>query len=126
MRISDWSSDVCSSDLCRYGRLRPSKQSIRGQRSQTSKEATMLDATQRAVRPYRQGDVLLVPCTDIPTRAFEEAAENGRVVLARGERTGHAHTMPADRVRYFREDGTGNGFIRVAGPPPVDLRQARK
>src|SRR3546814_20027712 len=86
----------------------------------------MRDATQRAVRPYRQGDVLLVPCTDIPTRAFEEAAEIGRVVLARGERTGHAHTMPADRVRYFREDGTGNGFIRVAGPPPAHLPRSEE
>jgi len=81
----------------------------------------MLDTTQRVLQPYRQGDVLLVPCADIPAGAVEEAAEHGRVVLARGERTGHAHTMAADRVCYFREDGTGRGFIRVAGPAPVDL-----
>ena len=81
----------------------------------------MLDTIQRFLRPYRQGDVLLVPCAEIPTGAFEEAAENGRVVLARGEQTGHAHTMAADRVCYFREDGTGSGFIRVSGTAPVDL-----
>lgn len=82
----------------------------------------MLETKQQVLRPYRQGDVLLVPCGDIPARALAEAAENGRVVLARGERTGHAHTMAADRVCYFREDGSGGGaFIRVAGPAPVAL-----
>ena len=82
----------------------------------------MLDMRQRNPRPYRQGDVLLVPCDTIPTGTHEEASENGRVVLARGERTGHAHTMTAERVSYFREDGSGNGgFIRVTGPGPVAL-----
>lgn len=83
----------------------------------------MLETRQRDLRPYRQGDVLLVPCAEIPAGAHEEAPENGRVVLARGERTGHAHTMAADRVCYFREDGSGSGggFLRVAGPAPVDL-----
>lgn len=81
----------------------------------------MFDTTQRVLRPYRQDDVLLVPCAELPTGALEEAAESGRVVLARGQRTGHAHTMAADRVCYFREDGTGSGFIHVAGPAPVDL-----
>jgi len=78
---------------------------------------------QQILRTYRQGDVLLVPCAEIPADAYEEAAENGRVVLARGERTGHAHTMAADRVCFFREDGSGSGggFIKVAGPAPVDL-----
>lgn len=78
---------------------------------------------QRILRTYRQGDVLLVPRAKIPADAYEEAAENGRVVLARGERTGHAHTMAADRVCFFREDGSGGGggFIKVAGPAPVEL-----
>ena len=73
-------------------------------------------------RPYRQGDVLLVPCNDIPSRARREPPEGGRVVLARGESTGHSHTMAADRVTYFREDGSGSGgYIRVEGNVPVDL-----
>lgn len=82
----------------------------------------MLEMKQRAFQSYRQGDVLLVPCTEIPAGACEEAAENGRVVLARGEQTGHAHAMSSARVRYFREDGSGSGFIRVAGSAPVELR----
>lgn len=64
---------------------------------------------------YRQGDILLVPCEEIPVGLPVEPAEQERVVLARGETTGHAHTMPADRVSYFREDGTGRGYIRVHG-----------
>lgn len=71
---------------------------------------------------FRQGDVLLVPCASIPGRARREPPESGRVVLARGETTGHSHTMAADRVTYFREDGSGGGgYIRVEGPNPVDL-----
>lgn len=83
----------------------------------------MFKTKHQVPRPYRQGDVLLVPCAEIPANAHAEVAEEGRVVLARGERTGHAHTMAADRVCFFREDGSGGGggFIRVAGPAPVDL-----
>lgn len=82
----------------------------------------MFEMRQRDFRSYRQGDVLLIPCTEIPARAWRQAAESGRVVLARGERTGHAHTMAADWVCYFRDDGAGGGaFIQVAGPAPVEL-----
>lgn len=81
----------------------------------------MLKMKQRVLRSYRQGDVLLIPCAEIPTGTYEDAAENGRVVLARGEQTGHAHTMAASRVRYFRDDGSGGGFMRVVGPAPVEL-----
>jgi hypothetical protein len=81
----------------------------------------MFEAKHQDLRPYRQGDVLLVPCTGIPAGAHEEATEDGRVVLARGERTGHAHTMAADRVCYFREDGSGQGLIYVSGSTPVEL-----
>ncbi|WP_159589676.1 hypothetical protein [Chelativorans xinjiangense] len=83
----------------------------------------MPELKQHAPLSYRQGDVLLVPCTEIPDSAHENAAENGRVVLALGERTGHAHTMAADRVCYFREDGSGSGgtFICVTGSGPVEL-----
>lgn len=83
----------------------------------------MIEMKQRTHRSYRQGDILLVPCAEIPASACEDAPENGRVVLARGEQTGHAHTMAADRVRYFRDDGSGGGggFIRVAGPGPAEL-----
>lgn len=73
-------------------------------------------------RPYRQGDVLLLPCSEIPAGAGAEAPEHGRVVLAHGETTGHAHAMAADRVCYFRDDGAGaGGYLRVEGSAPVAL-----
>lgn len=71
---------------------------------------------------YRQGDVLLVPCEGFPPAAKPQQSLDGRVVLAEGERTGHAHTMPSDRVVLFREDGAGHGgYLRVEGARPVAL-----
>ena len=81
----------------------------------------MTAARYHAPQSYRQGDVLLVPCGAIPSSAHEETAEDGRVVLAHGERTGHAHIMPADRVAYFRDDGNGQAFLRVGSEDPVAL-----
>ena len=70
---------------------------------------------------YRQGDVLLLPCADIPAGVRREAPEEGRVVLARGEVTGHAHVMRADRVCHCRDDGTGSGYVRIACDAPSAL-----
>ena len=51
---------------------------------------------------YRQGDILIVP---MPKKQFKRARrrhpENGCVVLAYGEVTGHAHIMDADSVRLY-------------------------
>ena len=46
----------------------------------------------------RQGDILLIPVTDTPPATTPVPRDNGRVVLAYGEVTGHAHTINADRV----------------------------
>lgn len=70
---------------------------------------------------YRQGDILLMSCSRVPSGAREIAPESGRVILARGETTGHAHAFAADRVRYFREDGSGQGFVVISGASTVDL-----
>ena len=42
---------------------------------------------------YRQGDVLLVPVSEIPASATPQERDKGRVVLAYGEVTGHAHAI---------------------------------
>ncbi|HEY8723470.1 MAG TPA: hypothetical protein VIL92_06375 [Gaiellaceae bacterium] len=42
---------------------------------------------------YRQGDVLLIPIAKIPTNAKSVKHENGRLILARGEVTGHHHSI---------------------------------
>lgn len=41
----------------------------------------------------RQGDVLLVPVPVIPASAKVQEREGGRVILAHGEVTGHAHAI---------------------------------
>jgi hypothetical protein len=44
------------------------------------------------MKSYRQGDVLLVQIKSIPQSATPKA-KTGRIVLAEGEATGHAHTI---------------------------------
>ena len=61
----------------------------------------------------RQGDVLLVPVDALPEGATEAPRDKGRLVLAYGEVTGHAHVIDApeatatmftaaDNVRFLR------------------------
>lgn len=66
----------------------------------------------------RQGDILIVPIKETPASAKPVAAEDGRLILARGEATGHHHSIAvADRIALFREDGSGGGlFLFNAGP----------
>ncbi len=59
----------------------------------------------------RQGDVLIIACDKIPKAARKVAPENGRLIVARGEATGHHHSFPHRRgVTLFRDDGAGGGF----------------
>lgn len=50
------------------------------------------------LRLYRQGDILLVPVDSIPEGTKPLARENGRVVLAHGEVTGHCHAIVEPEV----------------------------
>jgi len=59
----------------------------------------------------RQGDVLLVPVTSIPADAKPGRREKGRIVLAYGEVTGHAHLIAAPWVELLEDEGTR--YIRV-------------
>jgi hypothetical protein len=60
----------------------------------------------------RQGDVLVMPVAALPETKAAVAPENGRLILARGEATGHHHSFAfSDRVTLFREDGSGGGLF---------------
>ena len=50
---------------------------------------------------YRQGDVLLVAVDAIP-EAAEQQPRRGRLILAEGEATGHAHAIAELDAREFR------------------------
>lgn len=67
----------------------------------------------------RQGDVLVRRIKAMPRNLAPVAPENGRVVLAHGEATGHHHSFAfSDRVALFREDGSGGGmFLSITGAP---------
>ena len=51
---------------------------------------------------YRQGDVLIRSIDKKPEEGLEEVeADNGRVILAYGEVTGHAHALPQAEAALF-------------------------
>jgi hypothetical protein len=69
----------------------------------------------------RQGDVLIIPCKTIPANATKADPEHGRLIVARGEATGHHHSFPHRRgVTLFRDDGAGGGFY-VKTDAPIAL-----
>jgi hypothetical protein len=71
-------------------------------------------------RPLRQGDVLLVPGVALPAAAKPVARDAGRVVLAYGEVTGHAHAV-LDRTATLYQD-TDRRFLEiVAGLDVAEL-----
>ena len=70
---------------------------------------------------YRQGDVLLLPIKAMPKRVTPVQREHGRVVLAQGEATGHAHAIKNARATLFRDPGTSDVFMHVGGNASVAL-----
>lgn len=62
---------------------------------------------------YRQGDVLIIPCKAIPKGAKPVARETGRVVLAHGEITGHAHALLDRNVNMVEKDM--RRFLEITG-----------
>lgn len=70
--------------------------------------------TQQQVH-YRQGDVLVERVESIPDGVQPVAREIGRVVLAHGEVTGHAHAIK-NRCATFFESDTGARFLSLDKP----------
>lgn len=69
---------------------------------------------QAAPAVVRQGDVLLVPVDSIPDAAGPVARDAGRVVLAYGEVTGHAHAITAATAGLL--EAGGERYLRVSAP----------
>jgi hypothetical protein len=70
---------------------------------------------------FRQGDILIIPVDAIPANHEQVARENGRVVLAHGEATGHAHAIADERAALFRDPQIAAVFMHVTGGAPVAL-----
>lgn len=46
-----------------------------------------------ASKVHRQGDVILIPTTKTPSAQAKRITDQGRVILAYGEQTGHCHEV---------------------------------
>ncbi|BEL02874.1 hypothetical protein Q0Z83_010650 [Actinoplanes sichuanensis] len=65
---------------------------------------------------YRQGDVLIIPVaeTEVPASAPVPRDRRGRMVLARGEATGHAHVVGGPGLQLVADlDDPDAMFIEV-------------
>jgi hypothetical protein len=66
---------------------------------------------------YRQGDVLIARVDAIPAGVKTRARENGRVILAHGEVTGHAHAVDVEAdpsaAIFDSPEGDGSFFLRI-------------
>lgn len=65
-------------------------------------------------RQFRQGDVLLSQVEEIPTDVREVVRDSGRIILAYGEVTGHAHAISApDSEATLLSTGENERFLRL-------------
>lgn len=77
----------------------------------------------RLVRPhiprkYRQGDVLVVESTKSPKELTPVPLEGGRLILAHGEVTGHAHVVVGGTAELFTPSDAADleeRFLRIEG-----------
>lgn len=60
----------------------------------------------KSLPTIRQGDVLLTPVASLPAGCTEVPHDKGRIVLAYGEVTGHAHAIADHAGRTDREIGS--------------------
>jgi hypothetical protein len=73
----------------------------------------------QGVGVVRQGDLLLVPIGGLPEGA--RPVSSGRLVLARGEATGHAHVVDDERASLHSLEWPATRYLRVVGDQPVSL-----
>lgn len=67
------------------------------------------------MRQFRQGDVLLVATISIPCTLAPQERENGRIILAHGEATGHSHAIADQGAILFGAD-IAERYLKVSRP----------
>lgn len=72
------------------------------------------------LKQIQQGDVLLQEVGHIPIDAEQIPTEN-RVILARGEKTGHSHVINSDQARLWTltRDGITELYLEVQTPVTI-------
>jgi hypothetical protein len=71
------------------------------------------------VKCYRQGDVLLVEVARRPSDARAVPREQGRLVLAHGEATGHAHVVADAGAELVTREQAEELYLLVHGTEVV-------
>jgi len=65
---------------------------------------------------YRQGDVLLIKRDGVSLAEAQAVPRvRGRVILASGEATGHAHAISSPLAELFEDRDDGLLYLRVSG-----------
>lgn len=74
-------------------------------------------------KTYRQGDVLIRAIANIPEGLTEVPRDQGRVVLAYGEVTGHAHAITDPAVQMLAADVNDltRAFLNIEAETAVPL-----
>jgi hypothetical protein len=71
------------------------------------------------VKCYRQGDVLLVEVARRPSDVRPVPREHGRLVLAQGEATGHAHVVTDAAAELVSREQADELYLLVYGDDVV-------
>ena len=71
---------------------------------------------------YRQGDVLVRQVEAIPVSATTVKRDNGRIILAYGEVTGHAHAILEEAAELVRTTDTNQRFLRIMAASGAALK----
>jgi hypothetical protein len=66
---------------------------------------------------FRQGDVMIERVATIPRTATKQKPENGRIILAHGEATGHHHSIDIDHADWWKSGD--DQFVNVKTPTEV-------
>lgn len=70
---------------------------------------------------FRQGDVMIVSCDAIPADLTPVERDNGRIVLAYGEVTGHAHAILDSEAMLLQGADLETRFLNVLAEGGVKL-----
>lgn len=70
---------------------------------------------------YRQGDVLIVPTSNVPAKTTPVKREDGAAILAHGEVTGHAHRILDESAELVTAAEAAELYLLVHGTEPVAL-----
>jgi hypothetical protein len=70
---------------------------------------------------FRQGDVLLVRVGAMPAEGRILGPEAGRLILARGEATGHHHSVAAEDASLI--EAAEGVFLRIMSVTPLEHQE---